>query len=300
MSMKDKSRQETSRRDFRDAHGYDARMTRHKSKLVVSQDDRDGNGPLPRHRSMAVRPHERDRDRDAISHYQGRSSHATTPMSPEEVRTAISTLLKQVKETTVFFADFKEEYQRDVRHIMTYAGQDTLEVLWVRKIMYSGKGRSGKARSKHESVDQPPTFKQVSRRLWKSLENAYMGAMSDPSGQNDSLARKLAGARSEVGPLLDSVESYSQAMDSVIKELKLLKVVLELGGAGKTSNDDKANQRHSAHAMNEGPREGSDSDDDNERNEKQGEHLERSNGREEDEAGDDEEGQDLDPTHRAV
>ena len=120
----------------------------------------------------------------------------------------------------------------------------------------------------------------------------------------------------EVRQLLKSVQSYYQEMDSLIKELKLLEVVLELGGAGTTSNDDKVNQRHSARAaghkhpressphpgdaMNEGPREGSDSDDDNQCDEKQGERLERSNGREESEAGDDEEGQGTDPTHRAI
>ena len=306
--------QESKRRDPRAVYSYDERMPRHKSKGAGSQDDRNGDNSVPRHRSTVIRPHERQRDRDSISYYQSRSGHTNQLMSSEEAQKAIRTLFIHVKETTSFFANFKEEYQQDVRSIEAYAGQTILEKLWERKIRNNdSKGRPSKGRSKDEAVGLRSAFDDASSRLWASLNDACEGAKSHPSGQNVSLARKLEVAIKDIGRLLASVRTYFQEMDGLIKELKLLKVVLELGGAGTASNDDRVNRRPRAHgaghghvrdssperedARYDGMGEGSGSEDNCQRDEQHGEH---SGGRDGSEVGGDEEGQGLVPIGQPV
>ena len=298
-------------------HDYDERiMPRHKSKVAAPPDDRDVNSP--RHRSIAIRPHERERDRDGTAHHQRRSSHALGRlMSQEEAQRVMHTLFKQVKETTSFFVSFKDEYGRDVRSIEAYAGHGILKKLWERKIKYTDdEGHSGKSRPKDENVCPRPAFHDISNRLWHSLTDAYEGARSHPSGENDSLARKLDAATKEVGRLLMEVQSEFKEMDNLIDELKLLRLVLELGGAGTASNDDGASQRHGirgaghGHQRNSsldgedarygGLREDSGSEDNDRHDEQYGEHLERPEEREESQVHGDEEGQGLCRTDQAV
>ncbi len=226
-------------------------------------------------------------------------------------------LFKQVKETTSFFVSFKDEYGRDVRSIEVYAGQSILKKLWERKIKYTdNKGHSSKSRTKDDSVGPRLAFHEISKRLWDSLTDAYEGARSHPSGENDSLARKLDAATKEVGRLLIEVRSNFQEMDNLIRELKLLRLVLELGGAGTASNDDGASQGHGirgaghGHQRNSsleredarygGMREDSGSEDNDRHDEQYGEHLERPEEREESQVHGDEEGQRLCPTDQAV
>lgn len=302
---RESSNQDPNRRGPRATHHYDERMPRHKSKVAGSQDDRDGDSSQPRHRSTTVRPHERDRERDNISYYQNRSGHVSKLMSSEEVQKAKRALFTQVKVATSFFVNFKEEYQQDVRGIALYAGQTILEKLWERKIKYNdSKGRPSKGRSKEDNVGLRSAFHDVTSRLWASLKDAYEGASSLPSSQNDSLARKLDTASKEIGGLFMSVQSCFQDMDTLIKELKLLKVVLELGGAGTASSDERENRPSRARGAGHGhPRdsspgredaqyggmdEGSGSEDDGQQDEQHGEHA---GGREESEVGGDEEGQ---------
>lgn len=302
---RDSSNQDLNRRGPRAAHHYDERMPRHKSKVAGSQDGRDGDSSQPRHRSTTIRPHERDRERDNISYYQNRSGHVSKLMSSEEAQKAKCALFTHVKEATSFFVNFKEEYQQDIRDIAPYAGQTILEKLWERKIKHNdSKGRPSKGRSKDGSVGLRSAFHDVSSRLWAGLKDAYEGASSCPSSQNDSLARKLETASKEIGGLFMSVQTCFQDMDGLIKELKLLKVVLELGGAGTASNEERANRQSRARGSGHGhPRdpsperedaqyggtgEGSGSEDDGQQDEQHGEH---SGGREGSEVGGDEEGQ---------
>ena len=285
--MKDKSSQEIGRRGSRAAHDYEERTPRHKSNTAGSQDDREVNSPLPRHRSMTARPHERERDRDSNSYSQGRSSHASKIMSSEEAQKAIRLLFTQVKATTSFFANFKEQFEQEVSDVEAYAGQTILEKLWERRIRHiDGKSRSSKDRSKEDGVLRSP-FHDVSNRLWDSINDAYEGARSHPSSQNNSLARKLDGAIQEFSKLLMSIRTDFQEMDGLIRELKLLKVVLELGGAGAASTNEGANEGRraggAAHghlrecsqeredARYEGTGEGSGSEDEGQGNEQHGE-----------------------------
>lgn len=313
--MRDKrepSSREPNRRGPRAVQDYDERMPRRKSKAAGSQDDRDRDSLLPKHRSMAIRPYERERDRESNSYYQGRSGHTGKLMSSEEAQKAIRTLFMQVKEDASFFADFKEDYRREIRGIKAYAGEKILEKLWEYKIGHNCEtSQSSKDRSTDEGIGSRPGFDDVANQLWDSLHDAYEGARSFPSGQNDSMARKLDVAKKEVCTLLLSVRTNSGAMDNLIKELKLLKVVLELGGAGKASHDDRTNQRPRAHtASHRHPRdsrlggedaryggmtEHSGSEDDGQRDERDGEQSERSGGREEREVDGDGEGQGLFP-----
>ena len=286
---------ESNRRGPRAIQDYDERMPRRKSKAAGSQDDRDRDSLLPKHRSMAIRPFERERDRESISYYQGRSGHASKLMSSEEAQKAIRTLFMQVKEDASFFADFRENFQREIRGVSEYAGKEMLEKLWEYKIRHNCEtSHSSKNRSTDDGIVSRPRFDDVAKQLWESLHDAYDGARSFPSGQNDSMARKLDVARKEVCTLLSSVRTKSESMETLIKELKVLEVVLELGGAGKASHDDRANQRPRAHtdrhrhqrdsrlggedARYGGMTEHSGSEDDGQRNERDGEQSERSGG----------------------
>ena len=296
--------QDPHRRGPRAAHHYDESIPRHRSKAAASQDDRNGDSSLPRHRSTTIRAHEREKERDNVSYYQHRSGHVSKVMSSEEAQKTIRALFVQVKEATSFFVRFKEEYQQDVRGIAPYAGQTILEKLWERKIKHNdSKNRPSQGRSKEDSVGLRSSFNDVSSRLWEHLNDAYEGAGSHPF-RNDSLARKLNTAIKDFRALLMSVRTCFQEMDSLIKELKLLRVLLELGGAGTISNDDRANRQPRARgaghghprdssperedAQYEGMGEGSGSEDDGQEDEEQDEH---SGGREESEVGGDEQGQ---------
>ena len=302
--------QDSNRKSPRAAYRYDDRMPRHKSKVAGSQDDRDKDSSVSRHRSMTSRPYERERERDSISYHQNRSGHASKTMSSEEAQKAIRTLFIQVKETTSFFAHFKEDYQQDVRGIEAYAGQTILEKLWERKIRHSdSKSRQIKNRPNDNSVGSRSAFDDTSTRFWNCLNDAYEGTRSHPSSQNDSLARKLDIAIKDFGRLLSLVRNCFQEMDNLIKELKLLKVVLELGGAGTMSKEDSANRRPKAsdagheHLRDSSPEredaqyggrgEDSGDDDNDQRDEQDGEH---SGGRDESEVDGDEEGQGGFPT----
>lgn len=302
---KESSNQDLNRRGPRATHHYDERMPRHKSKAAGAQDDRDGDSSQPRHRPTTIRPHERERERDNISYYHNRSGHASKLMSPEEAQKATRALFTQVKEATSFFVNFKEEYQQDVRSITPYAGQTILEKLWERKIKHDdSKARPSKGRSKEDSVRSRSAFHDVSSRLWDGLRDAYEGAGSCPSSQNDSLVRKLETASKEIGNLFLSVQTCHQDMDSLIKELKLLKVVLELGGAGTASKDERANRQSRARGAGHGhPRdssperedtqyggmeEGGGSEDDDQRDEQ---HREHADDREDGDVDGDEDGQ---------
>ena len=300
---RDPSSQEHSRRDPRAARYYDERMPRHKSKPAGPQDDRDRDSTPAKHRSTPIRPHERERERDSISYYQSRSGHVSKLMSSEEAQKAIRTLYMVVKEAEAFFVDFKREYQKDVRGIEAYAGQTILEKLWERKIKHNdSKRHPSKGRSRDDSVGSRSTFSDVSNRLWDALNNAYGGARSSPSAQNDSLARKLDIAINEFSGLLSRVRTYSQQIDSLIQELILLKTMLKLGGAGKVSQDDRADRQPGARghpkissqeredAQYGGTGEGSGSEDDGREDEHHGEH---SSERDENEAGGDEGGQGI-------
>lgn len=309
--MKDKKEapnRESNRKGPRAVQEYDERTPRRKSKVAGVQDERDRDSPPPKHRSMAIRPHEKERDRDTSSYYQGRSSHASKLMSSEEAQKAIRTLFVQVKDTMSFFASFKEEYQRETRGIEAYAGQIILEKLWERKTKNKdSKSRSTTSRSKDDGLDLRSGFDDASIRLWDSLNDAHEGAVSLPSGQNDSMARKLDAAKKDVGTLLTLVRTNFRETDNLIKELKVLKVVLELGGAGTVPHDDRASQRPRAHAAGHERRrdsslecenirygemgEDSGSEDNGQRDEQHGEHSKRSRGGEEREDGGDGEGQ---------
>lgn len=310
-AMKDKREpptRESNRRAPKAAHEYDEKMLRRKSKAAGTQDDRDRDGPLPRHGSIAIRPRDRERDRDSIYSSQRRSGHASKLMSSEEAQKAIRNLFQQVKETLAFFARFSEEYQREVRGIEAYAGENILDKLWERRIkIYDSKSRSSKGRSKDDDAGVRSEFNDVSSRLWNSLHDANEGARSHPFSLDDSIARKLETAISEVGKLLSSVQKKFQGIDALIKELKVLKVVLELSGAGTASHDDRANQQPRAYGVSHGHLGDSDqerederyggvgedsgSEDHGRRDEQHGGHSERSGAREEREIGDDEEGQ---------
>ena len=306
--MRDKrepSIREPSRRGSRAVHDYDEKMPRHKPKVSALQEGRDREIPLPKHRSMTIRPNERDRD--TISYYQGRSSRSTKLMSPEQAQKAMRTLFIQVKETISFFTSFKEEFQHQVRGIEAYVDNDILDALWARKAKKSdSKGRSSKDRSK-DGVSMRSEFDDVSSRLWDSLLDAHEGAQSHPSTQNNSITKKLEAALQDVGRLLKSARIKFEQVDGLIKELKVLKLVLELGDAGTVPHDDRAKQRHRNHSTGHGlpmdlntggedapfGRMGEDSgNEDNGRHDEQyDEHLEQSDGREEREYGGDEESQ---------
>ena len=308
--------QNSDRRGPKAGYGHDERMFRHKSKATDSQDGRDGSSPLPRHRSMAIRAHERERDRDGIAHHQSRSSHASKPVSSEEAKKAMRTLYMEVKETTAFFTDFEKEYRHDVRAIGPYAGEAILEKLWERKIKHNNsKGRSSKEHPKDDGAGSHPAFEDVSKRLWGSLQDAFEGARCHPSGHDASLARKLDTAINDFGRLLPLVRTHFQEMDSLIKELKLLKVVLDLevGSAGTASGDDKAKQRPKGRANGHGHQRNSSSgheetryggmggdsgsEDNGQHDEQHGEHT---SGGEEGEVGGDEESKGLNPTKQPV
>ena len=304
---RDASSQEHGRRDPRAVRYYDERMPRHRSKAAGSQDDRDRDSTLAKHRSTPIRPHERERERDTVSYYQSRSGHVSKLMSSEEAQKAIRTLYMLVKEAEAFFVDFKRNYQHDVRGIEAYAGQTILEKLWERKIKHSdSKSHPSKGRSRDDSVGLRSTFGDVSNRLWNALNDAYEGARSNPSAQNDSLARKLDIAIKEFGGLLMRVRTYSQQMDSLIQELILLKTMLKLGGAAKVSKDDRADRQPGARGTGHGhPKssgqehedaqyggtgEGSGSEDDGQEDEQHGGH---SSERDDNEADGDEGGQGI-------
>lgn len=299
---------ELDRRASRAVPDYDERMPQRKSKVTGSQDDRDRDGPRPRRRSIAIRPYERERDRDSTSYYQGRSSHSSRLMSLEEAQKATSTLYVQVKETMSFFAKFKEEYQREVRGIEAYADQTILDKLWeYKRRVKDSKSRSSKVRSKDDGVGARSVFEDVSTRLWDNLNAAYDGAISHPSGANDSMARKLETAIRDIEKYLVSVRTKAQEVDGMIKELKVLKVVLELDGAGTESHDNRANQRPKIHATSHehlrdsspqrederyrGMGDESDDEVDSQRDKQHGEHSERSGERQESEVGGDGEAQ---------
>lgn len=304
---RDTTSQEHSRRDPRAVRYYDERTPRHKSKAAGSQDDRDRDSSLGKHRSTPIRPHERERERGSTSYYQSRSGHVSKLMSSEEAQKAIRTLYMLVKEAEAFFVGFKREYQQDVRGIEAYAGQTIMEKLWERKIKHNdSKSHQSKGRPRDDSVGLHSTFSEISNRLWDALKNAYQGARFSPSAQNDSLARKLAVAINDFGGLLTRVRTYSPQIDSLIQELILLKTMLKLGGAGKVSKDDRADRQPGARGTDHGhPRsssqeredaryggtgEGSGSEDDGREDEQHREHVSE---RDENEADGDEEGQGM-------
>lgn len=239
---------ESSHRGSRAVHDYDEKiaMPRHNSKVAGPPEGRDREIPLPKHRSMTIRPHERERDRDSISYYPGRSSRSIKLMSPEEAQKTIRTLFIQVKETISFFTGFKEEFHRQVRGIEEYAGDEILDALWCRKTVKKseGKSRSSKGRSKDDGVGMQSEFNDVSFRLWESLNDALEGARSHPCDQNNIIAKKLENARSDVGALLRSVRNNCEQIDNLVKELKFIELVLELGDAGTAPHDDRTKQRH--------------------------------------------------------
>ena len=312
---------EPNRRGSTAVQKYDERTPRQKTKVADPQDGRDRDSPLPKHRSMAIRPHERERERekerDGNSYYQGPSRHAGKLMSSDEAQNAIRTLFMQVKEAMAFFANFKEAYQRETRSIEAYAGHTMLERLWQRRVdKYNSKGHSTKGRAKDDGVGSHSEFNDVSNRLWASLNDAYEGAKSHPSGQNDSMARKLFSAMKDIANFLTLVRNKSQEIDSLIKELKVLKVVLELGGAETASGDDRSSPRPITYAGGhghrrdstrecederyEGMREDSGSEDIGQHDEQRSEHSERSGGRDEREFGGGEEGQGPFPADKSV
>ena len=247
--MRDKrmpTSQDPHHRDPRATRYYDEKMPRHKSKVPGSQAEGDGEGSRPKHRSMTSRPHERGKERDSIPpYYRSRSGHVSKLMSADEAQNAIHTLFMLVKKAVAFFVNFKEEYQQDVHGIEAYAGQTILEKLWERKIRHNdSQSYPSKGRSKGDDVgSRSAFFSDVSSRLWDGLNDAYEGVRSNPSAQNDSLARKLDNAIKEFGKLLMSVRTESQEMDHLIQESRELKAVLELRGAGKVSKDDKENRQ---------------------------------------------------------
>ncbi len=316
--MRDKKElpiREPSRRGPRVAQDDEERIPRHKSKVTGPQDDRIRESPQSRHRSMAIHPYERARDRDSISYYQGRSGHGKKPvlMSPEEAQKAIRTLLMQVKETIPFFASFAEDYQRETRGIEAYADPEILIELWRCKIEGSNsKGRSSKRHSKDDGSGSRSRFDEFSDRLWDSLHDAYLGARAHPSGQTASMARKLETAKMDVGKLLAVVQTDFREVDALINDLRLLQLALELGGAGTASHDDRAKPRSRAHAAGNGHQrdsnqeredaryggEGEDSgiEDNDQRDEQYGEHSERPGGREDMGVGSDGEGRGPFPT----
>ena len=267
---------------------------------------------MVKHRSTPTRPHERERERGSIAYYQSRSGHASKRMSSEEAQKAIRTLYMLVREAEAFFVDFKRKYQQDVRAIEAYAGQTILEKLWERKIKHNdSKSHPSKSRSRDDSVGLRSTFSEVSNRLWDALNGAYEGAVSNPSAQNDSLARKLDIAMNDFSGLLKRVRAYSQQIDSLIHELILLKTMLKLGGAEKVPKDDRADRQPSARgtghprsssqeredAQYGGAGEGSDSEDDGREDEQHGEH---SSERDENEADGDEGGQGMSTPDRSM
>ena len=309
---KDPSSQEHGRRDPRAVRYYDEKAPRHKSKAAGSQDDRDRDSTLAKHRSTPISPHERERERKTVSYYQSRSGHVSKRMSSEEAQEAIRNLYMLVKEAEAFFVGFKREYQQDVRGIEAYAGQTISEKLWERKIKFNdSKGHPSKGRSRDDSDAWQSTFSDVSNRLWDALNDAYEGTRSNPSAQNDGLARKLDNAINEFGGLLMRVRTYSQQIDSLIQELILLKTMLKLAGAVKTSDYDRmegqlgARIKPKAHpkgfsrereaAQYGGTEDGSGSEDDGREDQQ---HGERSSERDENEADGDEGGQGmLSPNH---
>ncbi|KAM0800771.1 hypothetical protein BDR22DRAFT_233146 [Usnea florida] len=299
---------EPNRRGSRVIQKYDEKTPRQKTKVADPQDGRDRDTPLPKRRSMVIRPHEREKERDGIHSYQGRSRHADKIMSSDEAQTATRTLFMQVKDSMKFFANFKEAYQRETRSIEAYAGHTMLEWLWQRRVdKYNSKGRSTKDRAKEDGVGSYSEFDDVSNRLWASLNDAYQGAKSNPSGQNDSMARKLISAMKDIGNCLGLIRDKSQEIDNLIKELKVLKVVLELAGAETASGDDKSSPRTRTYAggrghrrdstreceeeRSEGMRGDSGSEDMDQHDEQRSEHSEQSGGRDEGDFGGGEEGQ---------
>ena len=307
---------EPNRRGSHSVQKYDERTPRQKPKVADPQNGRDRDSPLPRHRSMVIRPHEREKERDGISSYQGRSRHADKIMSSDDAQNAIRALFMQVKESMAFFTNFKEAYQREIRGIEAYAGHTMLEWLWQRRVdKYNSKGRSTKDRAKDDGVGSYSEFDDVSNRLWASLNDAYQGARSNPSGQNDSMARKLVSAMKDIANFLALIRDKSQEIDNLIKELKVLKVVLELGGAETASGDDRSSPRPRTHAGGphrretvqacederyEGMREDSGSEDVGQHDEQRSEHSEQSAGRDEREFGGGEEGQGRFPANKYV
>ena len=308
---------EPNRRGSRVTQKYDERTPRQKTKVADPQDGRDRDSPLPKHRSMVIRPHEREKERDGTSSYQGRSRHADKTMSSDEAQTAIRTLFMQVKESMAFFANFKEAYQRETRSIGAYAGHTMLEWLWQCRVdKYNSKGRLNKDRAKDDGVGSHSEFDDVSNRLWASLNDAYQGAKSNPSGQNDSMARKLVSAMKDIGKFLALVRDKPQEIDNLIKELKVLKVVLELAGAETASGDERSRPRPRTHAGGhghrrdstreceeeryDGMREDSGSEDMDQHDEQRSEHSEQSGGRDEGDLGGGEEGQGRFPANKNV
>ena len=308
---------EPNRRGSRVTQKYDERTPRQKTKVADPQDGRDRDSPQPKHRSMAVRPHEREKERDGTSSYQGRSRHADKIMSPDEAQTAIRTLFVKVRESMAFFANFKDGYQRETRGIQVYASHTLLEWLWQCRVdNYNSKGRSNKDRAKDDGVGSHSEFDDVSNRLWACLNDAYQGAKSNPSGQNDSMARKLVSAMKDIGNFLALVRDKSKDIDTLIKELKVLKVVLELAGAETASGDVRPSPRTRAHAGGHGhrrdstrereeeqyeeTREDSGSEDMDQHDEQRSEHSEQSGGRDEGDLGGGGEGQGRFPADKNV
>ena len=308
---------EPNRRGSRVTQKHDERTPRQKTKVADPQDGRDRDSPLPKPRSMVIRPHEREKERDGISSYQGRSRHADKIMSSDEAQTAIRTLFMQVKESMAFFANFKEAYQRETRSIEAYAGHKMLEWLWQCRVdKYNSKGRSTKDRAKDDGVGSYSEFDDFSTRLWASLNDAYQGAKSNPSGQNDSMARKLVSAMKDIGNFLALVRDESQEIDNLIKELKVLEVVLELAGAKTASGDNRSSPRTTSHARSHGHRrdatreceeeryegmgEDSGNEDMDQHDEQRSEHSEQSGGRDEREFDGGEEGQGPFPADKRV
>ena len=308
---------EPNRRGSRVTQKYDERTPRQKTKVADPQDGRDRESPLPKHRSMVIRPHEREKERDGISSHQSRSRHADKIMSSDEAQTAIRTLFMQVKESMAFFANFKEAYQRESRSIEAYAGHKMLEWLWQCRVdKYNSKGRSTKDRAKDDGVGSYSEFDDVSNRLWASLNDAYQGAKSNPSSQNDSMARKLVSAMKDIGNFLALVRDKSQEVDNLIKELKVLEVVLELAGAKTASGSDRSSPRTRSDGRGHGHRrdstreceeeryegegEDSGSEDMDQHDEQRSEHSVQSGGRDEREFDGGEEGQGLSHTDKCV
>ena len=308
---------EPNRRGPKAVQDYDERMPRHKSKGMGIPDGRDRDSPLPKHRSMAIRSHERERDLDGNYYYQGRSGHASKIMSSEEAQKAIHTLFVQVKETISLFTKFSENFQHDIRAIRAYADPEILDKLWKCKIKDKfSKSHSDKRGSSKDGVGLRSGLHEVSERLWESLEDAYFGARSHPSDQNDGIARKLENSKNDVRNGLHGARTGFQKAEVLIKELKLLKVMLELSGAGTASHDDRADQRPRTRAAGHGnltddSPEGGDerygelgehsgSEDNGACDEQRGGHSERYGEMEEREVGGDEGGQGPFPAYQSL
>lgn len=214
------------RKDRRPSDVYGDRISNRHSKEIHHRSER--------HRDDILR------DRD----YHGPSERLTNMSSNE----AINALLRDTKKASASLSGVKDDFDRDIRGVRTYASPELLNDLWISK-MEPGHGsrtkdRPSQSQNKGERQPSKPDLKETAEVFYQSLRSAIAATRVDPE---PAVNRKLENAKAEMVGLLRVAPRKFGALNALLTELELLAVFLERNGVGKKSRHGITRRSKDAH-----------------------------------------------------